>query len=446
MKHALSIALLLAAAPAAWAGLGVFINGHELTKENGWASFGPAYYDPSRDEFVLASPPDHETGLFQATITGTNREDDVSILLCRECAVRIENLVLRTTETNKPPVKIDDDAEVTLYLAGDNRVEAAPWAAGVQLGKNASLVVTNAPGDEAASLVAVGGDYGAGIGDGHDCDTATSLVIAGGVIEACGHGRYAAGIGQGNDGRVKNFAMSGGTVRARGDGGADFASGFNAAYATQTITGGSLDARSWDGGAPCDAAGDPVQKVSIRCADWSPGQAVSVVFADSGFPYGTTGIFADEESRIHLWLPAGSHSFEAGGIPVSVEVQFQWIEVELDGASFDDWCARFGIKPFPGALTDGEPNILRYVFGTPSGPLPMPTLDPAPEYPTAVMPPRKYKYPDSTLLILGTTDLSRPIDRWFKFYPDKDDPDLWKWTGAANPKSLFIRYRIEYSE
>ena len=445
-NRAISIALLLAVAPAAWAGLGVFINGHELTKENGWASFGPAYYDPSRDEFVLASPPDHETGLFQATVTGTNREDDVSIVLCRECAVRIANLVLRTAETNKTPIKIDDDAEVTLYLAGDNRVEAAPWAAGVQLGKNASLVITNAPGDDAASLVAVGGDDGAGIGDGHDCDTATSLVIAGGVIEAYGHGRYAAGIGQGCDGRVKTFAMSGGTVKARGDGGTDFASGFNPAYATQTITGGSLAARSWNGGMPRDAAGDPAQKVSIRNADWSPGQAVPVVFAAPGFPYGTTGIFADEDSRIHLWLPAGSHSFEAGDIPVSVEVQSQWIELELDGASFDDWCARFGIKPYPGVMTDGEPNILRYVFGKPSGPLPMPTLDPDPKYPTAVMPPRKYKYPDSTLILLGSTDLSAPISRWFKLSPDKDDPDLWMWTGSANPKSLFIRYRIEYRE
>ena len=103
-----------------------------------------------------------------------------------------------------------------------------------------------------------------------------------------------------------------------------------------------------------------------------------------------------------------------------------------------------GLEPREDAVTDGEPNILRYLFNKPHGPVPMPELDPAPKYPSVVIPPTEREYPDCEIWVVGTTDLSVPVNRWEPFVHGGQDPEILEWPYQANPRSLFIRYHIEY--
>lgn len=442
LQCAIAVISLLAAVQVAQAQLGVFANGVELEKSSAWNHPDGISYEAQDNVFVVSCAVNKQTGLPKLTISGTNCDGEVAIVIRNNSAVMIQDLCLRTTTTNKAPIKIDRNSRTLLFLGGRNRLEAAPWAAGVQLGQSSSLLITNAPGCEAASLVAIGGDEGAGIGDGHDCDSAESLTIAGGVITAVGHGEFACGIGQGLDGRVRRFLMTGGTVKARGDGGPDFGSGYGESYASLTITGGSLDVRSWEGGSPRDASSALVRKVTIHNADWTVGSRPSIAFSDTGLKYGTNSVFVDENLAIHLWLPKGRHAMTVDDLSFFVTVQSGWQTVNLSGNTFAEWCGLHGLEARTDALTDGEPNILRYVFDRVSGPLPMPTLDPSPKYPTAIMPPRKHVYSNGTLSIIGTTDLA-PGKKWYDLHQARENPDLWIWTECPTPKSLFIRYRME---
>ena len=203
MGRGFAIAFLLAcAAVPARAGLGVFANGVELSKDPSWSGRDDVRYDPDQDVFVVSHRIDSWTGegIDSLTLSGTNLADEVSFVMRgNSVGVIVENLRLRTTATNRSPFKIDVPVYARLILSGDNWFEAAPGAAGLELCPYSILVITNAPNAENSSLVAIGGDGGAGIGSGNEPDgtpNAESLTIGGGVIEARA-GRNACGIGNG---------------------------------------------------------------------------------------------------------------------------------------------------------------------------------------------------------------------------------------------------------
>ena len=363
--------------------------------------------------------------------------------------IRFENLDLRATATNRSPFIIEDGAIVTLVLSGSNHLTAGPGAAGLRLLDRCRLTITNAPGEESASLLAVGGSGGAGIGTDIDNEEPYTLSFCGGIVEARG-GDGAAGIGKGAAGRLDELNMNGGTVRARGGGSAlDFSSGFLNETGHQFIRGGSFDVATY-GFQPFSANYKEVFHVVVRCDEWQVGDPVSVSIESdvSGFTYATNGIFAGPDGAIHLWLPKGTHVLTIDGATVEAVLDYSVTELDIDLASpdlsFADWCSRFGLDPRPDAMTDGEPNILRYVFGRHRGPLPMPTIDPTPKYPTVLIPPRKHEYPKANLAILGTTDLSLPLSKWRDFMEDPRTPDRWVWRGPGDPGSLFVRYWIVY--
>lgn len=448
MSRSVSIVLLLLACASVQAGLGVFANDVELVKSSAWSHPRGIYYETRDDAFVVDSPLNKLTGLPKLTITGTNLVGDVAIVICGQSAVMIKDLRLRTTTTNQAPILVEDYSEASVFLSGKNRFEAADGAAGIELGNRSILSITNAPGEEAASVVAIGGRYGAGIGTGFACETASALSLCGGIVEAHGGDVNAAGIGQGYDGRIREFNVNGGTVRARSGGGVkDFVSGYAEDLGHQFIRGGSFDVESF-GGTPFSANFKEVRQVAIRNEDWLPGDPIPVSIANNadGFTYATNGIFAGRDHAIHLWLPKGIHEITVDDLTFSVSVSSSWQTVDLSGNTFAEWCALRGLEPREDALTDGEPNILRYIFNRPSGPLPMPTLDPSPKYPTVVMPPRKHDHPNSTLLIIGTTDLSRTSNKWYSLFPSKENPDLWIWHESAHPCALFVRYQIIFPD
>ena len=193
-----------------------------------------------------------------------------------------------------------------------------------------------------------------------------------------------------------------------------------------------------------------VHHVVVRNDDWQAGDPVSVAIESDvdGFSYATNGIFAGPDGAIHLWLPKGTHTLTVDGVEAEAVLNYSVtslvIDVSTPEISFADWCAKYGLKPIPDAMTDGEPNILRYVFARRRGPLPMPTLDPTPMYPTVDIPPRKHEYPKARLAVLGTTDLALPVSKWKDFYEDPDIPDRWVWRRPGYPESLFVRYWITY--
>ena len=452
MGRKLAIALLLACAATAargGTGLGVFANGVELSKDPSWsADF--VRYDSGNDVFVLTSRVDFATGIPQLTLSGTNLVNEVAFAFADNLqlpGVKIRNLQLRTTTTNRSPFRITPTQFPTLFstvliLSGKNRFEAGPQAAGLQLGSHATLVITNAPDEEAASLVAIGGDGGAGIGNGYSIEMSRSLSIAGGVIEARG-GKNANGIGDGGcDGGIGELIMTGGTVKAVGDGKADI--GFSGT--PSTITGGSLGAVDYSGATPGNGHGPRVARFTIHNPAWTNGTPVRPTFVGSNASnfsyYGTNGIFADENGNIHLWILGGRPSIVLDGILLEADLPWRSCETNLAAVVFEDWCAAKGIVGERESITDGQPNLLRFAFDCPDGPLPMPTFDLSCEVPVVVMP---YLRNFASVAPVGSEDLSAPPESWRRLRRRDDDTTRWLWTGDHPfPSALFIRYKAEY--
>lgn len=427
-------------------GIGVFVNGEEIPyRDVGLSPQTGVSYSASQDMFFI-HPADADTTL---VLSGRNVKDNISFMVIAPATIRFENLDLRTSATNRSPFIVEDGAIVTLVLSGANRLEAGPGAAGLRMLDRCRLTITNAPGEEAASLVAVGGSGGAGIGTDTAPEEPYSLSLCGGIVDARG-GAGAAGIGKGTVGRLDELNVNGGTAWARGDGSAlDFSSGFYEETGHQFIRGGSFDVTRF-GFQPSGANYRAVYPVVIHDGDWQAGDPVSVSIESSvpGFSYATNGIFAGPDGAIHLWLPNGTHALTVDGVHVEAVLDYFTTALDIDISNseiaFADWCARFGLEPREDAVTEGEPNILRYVFGKHCGPLPMPTLDPEPKYPTAVMPPRKHEHPKVDLKLLGTTDLSLPVTKWKVFNEASRETDRWVWSGPGYPASLFVRYLILY--
>ena len=157
-------------------------------------------------------------------LSGRNVQDDLSFMVISPGTIRLEGLDLRTSETNRSPFILEDGSVVTLVLSGSNRFEAGPGGAGLRLLTHSRLTITNAPGEEAASLLSIGGDVSA-------------LTFAGGIVDARG-GDGAAGVGKGAAGRLDELNMDGGSVWTRGGGEAlDFSSGYDGPFPSPNIVG-----------------------------------------------------------------------------------------------------------------------------------------------------------------------------------------------------------------
>ena len=336
MGRGLVIAFLLAcAAVPARAGLGVFANGVELSKDASWEGSPFVRYNSGMDAFLVRHPFDlpSDVVLSDLTISGTNLNGEVRLYIHHNSSVTFENLCLRTTATNRPPVEIKEEA--ILFLSGVNRLEGAPRAPGLQLAAECSLVITNAPNDERGTLVAVGGDDAAGIGSGYLNGMAESLTIGGGMIEAYGKGENASGIGQGLDDGINLVAMTGGTVLARGDGGPDIST---AGYGMIPFTGGSLDIRTWTGWGPMWGTDyRRLRPVSIRNADWAPGDRIAIDFIQPELEYGTNSLFVGSDNGIHLWLPCETNILSAGGFAVRIEELLGPMSFDFSGNTFAEW-------------------------------------------------------------------------------------------------------------
>ena len=428
-----AIVVIALAASAARAGLGVFVNGTELDgvylKGNGWTF---------EDGCLTVAWPKKTQDI---VISGENLNGGVSVRVEQGARIRLSNLSLRTQESNSTPFRIVGRHEVGLFLSGENRFEAGPLCAGLQLENGAyCVVITNAPGEPSASLVAIGGPEGAGIGGASLDNNVGKLVISGGRIEAHG-GENAAGIGGGLDGTMQEFVLEGGTVVARGgDNGDDIGGGPAGSVSKVTVTGGSLDARTLNDTPKRNYRN--LRRVTLKTPDWRPGEPVVADFSSCGFPYGSNAVFADETSAVHFWLFMGQLSITANGTKFSVPDSSTGITIDLSNISFRSWCRSNGFVPDPAADAGGEAALVRYAFGRPFGIPPVPEIDASGLYPVLRIP--DIRRSDVTVRCFGSPDLSIPRTKWVEFFPDKDDRNLWVSyeSPPTKPSSFFARIEV----
>ena len=176
-------------------------------------------------------------------------------------------------------------------------------------------------------VTADGGSYAAGIGGGAG-GSVTSIDISGGIIDASSEWRAAA-IGGGDGGKCA-IRITGGTVRARADAAppassstavADIGIGYGGGedQCSVTITGGSvLDAYRGIGSPKPTDGSALVWRVDVGGLPENAPVQVAFLYSTAGTVYGTDGIYADADGKIHLWLPNGGYDFTVapeGGEP-----------------------------------------------------------------------------------------------------------------------------------
>lgn len=205
-----------------------------------------------------------------------------------------------------------------LTLAGDNILKSSWHQPGVEVASDTELTIGGT-----GTLMATGGDFGAGIG-GDNGGSGGTVTITGGTVTATG-GVYGAGIGGGGStfgtagsGAVVN--ISGGTICAvRGEavsggcagydiGGGGTISGSAGGAGTCVVTGGCVNAHSIQptpNNGSINGAGT-VFLTTVTLGGVSAAKKVVALTVGTSYPYGTTDLYTDNSGSLYLWLPTGT--------------------------------------------------------------------------------------------------------------------------------------------
>ena len=167
-----------------------------------------------------------------------------------------------TSDEGKAALSVQGKGNVEIELDGDNELKSGAHRAGLEKNTSTSTGTLTLKDDnnEAGSLTATGGDWGAGIGNGGYYGnggnrSGENITITGGSVTATG-GDYAAGIGGGYYGSGKNITIKGGTVTATGgDEGAGIGGGYYGNGENIKITDGTVNATGGWGGAGIGGGG-----------------------------------------------------------------------------------------------------------------------------------------------------------------------------------------------
>ena len=184
------------------------------------------------------------------------------------------------SDEGKAALSVQGKGNVEIELDGNNELKSGAHRAGLEKNTSTSTGTLTLKDDnnEAGSLTATGGDWGAGIGNGgyygnSDNRSGENITITGGTVNATG-GWGGAGIGggyyygggyygNGYYGNGENIKITDGTVNATGGwGGAGIGGGISGSGKNITITGGTVNA---DGGT--NAAGDRCHRERSRSGD-----------------------------------------------------------------------------------------------------------------------------------------------------------------------------------
>ena len=168
-----------------------------------------------------------------------------------------------TSDEGKAALSVQGNGNVEIELDGNNELKSGPHRAGLEKNTSTSTGTLTLKDDnqEAGSLTATGGDWGAGIGNGgyygnSDNRSGENITITGGTVNATG-GWGGAGIGGGYYGSGKNITIKGGTVTATGgDEGAGIGGGYYYGNGENIkITDGTVNATGGWGGAGIGGGG-----------------------------------------------------------------------------------------------------------------------------------------------------------------------------------------------
>ena len=172
-------------------------------------------------------------------ITGSSINHSITINTEPDCIVKVKlsELKIDGIRNNVLPVRITGIGKVIIEIAGDNKLKAGQYFAGIQKDGEGFLEIGGT-----GSLDVTGGAYGAGIGGGR-------ITITGGTVTATG-GIGGAGIGGGHYSDAEGITITGGTVTATGGiNGAGIGGGGYGICNRITITGGTVAATGGDSGA-----------------------------------------------------------------------------------------------------------------------------------------------------------------------------------------------------
>ena len=173
-----------------------------------------------------------------------------------------------TSDEGKAALSVQGKGNVEIELDGKNELKSGPHRAGLEKNTSTSTGTLTLKDDnnEAGSLTATGGDWGAGIGNGgyygnSDNRSGENITITGGTVNATG-GWGGAGIGGGYYGSGKNITIKGGTVTATGGeegagigGGYYYGGGYYGNGENIKITDGTVNATGGWGGAGIGGGG-----------------------------------------------------------------------------------------------------------------------------------------------------------------------------------------------
>ena len=202
-----------------------------------------------------------DNGFWGNTITVINKAATALKLTLKDVKIDVSDTGKNTgnpwnSDEGKAALSVQGNGNVEIELDGKNELKSGAHRAGLEKNTSTSTGTLTLKDDnnEAGSLTATGGDWGAGIGNGGYYGnggnrSGENITITGGSVTATG-GDYAAGIGGGYYGSGKNITIKGGTVTATGgDEGAGIGGGYYGNGENIKITDGTVNATGGWGGA-----------------------------------------------------------------------------------------------------------------------------------------------------------------------------------------------------
>ena len=216
-----------------------------------------------------ASTPQNDkgNGFWGNTITVINKAATALKLTLKDVKIDVSDTGKNTgnpwnSDEGKAALSVQGNGNVEIELDGKNELKSGAHRAGLEKNTSTSTGTLTLKDDnnEAGSLTATGGDWGAGIGNGGYYGnggnrSGENITITGGSVTATG-GDYAAGIGGGYYGSGKNITIKGGTVTATGgDEGAGIGGGYYGNGENIKITDGTVNATGGWGGAGIGGGG-----------------------------------------------------------------------------------------------------------------------------------------------------------------------------------------------
>ena len=222
-----------------------------------------------------ASTPQNDkgNGFWGNTITVINKAATALKLTLKDVKIDVSDTGKNTgyawtSDEGKAALSVQGNGNVEIELDGNNELKSGPHRAGLEKNTSTSTGTLTLKDDnqEAGSLTATGGDWGAGIGNGgHYCNSdnrsGENITITGGTVTATG-GEEGAGIGggyyygggyygNGYYGNGENIKITDGTVNATGGwGGAGIGGGGGGGNGKNiTIIGGTVTAGGGTAGA-----------------------------------------------------------------------------------------------------------------------------------------------------------------------------------------------------